>query len=198
MKTHDSIRTSHRNTWQCMHFLWKRMTMYELPVKTHEHVWSLYEVLIWISGGYIYLSMRAQDKNQALNEDMFVKLTSGTCAWSQSPQELAHGWKSLTGCPKILLKFSFFFQSIYYSRQCRNLIIEIYRLKLPWEVTMYIFIRHTRLITLFLCELARPWGDDPHTSMYSNWAVLFVIKYSLLLIAPISLPVLPCGELSSP
>ncbi|XP_067939414.1 fermitin family homolog 2-like [Watersipora subatra] len=31
-------------------------------------------------GGYIYLSMRSQDKNETLNEDMFYKLTSGTCA----------------------------------------------------------------------------------------------------------------------
>jgi len=28
-------------------------------------------------GGYIYLSMRSQDKNQSINEDMFYKLTSG-------------------------------------------------------------------------------------------------------------------------
>ena len=34
-------------------------------------------MLLCILGGYIYLSMRSQEKNQCINEDMFYKLTNG-------------------------------------------------------------------------------------------------------------------------
>lgn len=80
LNTGDSLKTWRYNTMQTWHVNWEvdnvilefeneKVTFgaCELSCKTiHEFI-----------GGYIFLSMRASDKNQSLNEDMFHKLTGG-------------------------------------------------------------------------------------------------------------------------
>ncbi|XP_050404891.1 fermitin family homolog 2 [Patella vulgata] len=82
LQTGDSIKTWRYNTLQSWHVNWEVENMileFEEERVTFACLGAPCKVVHEFIGGYIFLSMRSQDKNQSLNEEMFHKLTGG---WS--------------------------------------------------------------------------------------------------------------------
>ncbi|ESO94168.1 hypothetical protein LOTGIDRAFT_215642 [Lottia gigantea] len=82
LNTGDSHKTWRYNTLQSWHVNWEVENMileFEEGRVTFACLGAPCKVVHEFIGGYIFLSMRSQDKNQSLNEEMFHKLTGG---WS--------------------------------------------------------------------------------------------------------------------
>ncbi|XP_067682931.1 fermitin family homolog 2-like [Haliotis asinina] len=80
--TGDSIKTWRYNTLQSWHVNWENENVilnFEEERVTFSSIGTPCKVIHEFIGGYIFLSMRSQDKNQTLNQELFHKLTGG---WS--------------------------------------------------------------------------------------------------------------------
>ena len=82
LNTGDSIKTWRYHVLQTWHVNWENETVildFEDQKVTFAPIECSCKTVHEFIGGYIFLSMRSQDKNQSLNEEMFHKLTGG---WS--------------------------------------------------------------------------------------------------------------------
>ena len=83
--TGDSIKTWRYNTLQSWHVNWEVDNVildFEEEKVTFASMGIPCKVIHEFIGGYIFLSMRSQEKNQTLNEELFQKLTGGW-SWEQ-------------------------------------------------------------------------------------------------------------------
>lgn len=80
LNTGDSLKTWRYNTLKSWHVNWEvKHVILEFEEETLRFAClsSDCKVVHEFIGGYIFLSMRSQDKNQSLNEELFHKLTGG-------------------------------------------------------------------------------------------------------------------------
>ncbi|BFZ07663.1 hypothetical protein BsWGS_10702 [Bradybaena similaris] len=80
LNTGDSLKTWRYNTLQSWHVNWEVENVildFDTEKVTFASMECSCKTIHEFIGGYIFLSMRASDKNQSLNEEMFHKLTGG-------------------------------------------------------------------------------------------------------------------------
>ena len=78
--TGDAIKTWRYNTLKSWHVNWEiRHVILEFEEETlnFSSLSASCKTVHEFIGGYIFLSMRSSDKNQTLNEELFLKLTGG-------------------------------------------------------------------------------------------------------------------------
>ena len=80
LTTGDSLKTWRYSGMKAWHVNWEtKQVIVEFEEETiaFSCLTADCKVVHEFLGGYIFLSMRSQDKNQALNEELFHKLTGG-------------------------------------------------------------------------------------------------------------------------